>query len=326
VRRRSVLTEWFPIRFGQIESEATHPHVVILSAAPRRTGACTDTPARNEGSTIPASGSAHWTGPEAASARFFTRRHAFGAARATAKRLLQNDKRGGRRDVKGPMLVQSGRVNSRPRGNKGAKSAFADSRERLARSGGCGIAPKGRMQPASAGFPPSQRRVSIRRSRHRGRSCRTPPARAGDNRGAPKGRMQPASAGFPPSQRRVSIRRSRHRGRSCRTPPARAGDNRGAPKGRMQPASAGFPPSQRRDSFRWASAVPAAGFILPGSVAGSRPAAPRWCLAGRLGRAGARRSRAGLAMRAGSGAAPISREARPRCRSAAPPARPRACR
>jgi len=279
VRRRSVLTEWFPIRFGQIESEATHPHVVILSAAPRRTGACTDTPARNEGSTIPASGSAHWTGPEAASARFFTRRHAFGAARATAKRLLQNDKRGGRRVVKGPMLVQSGRVNSRQQGRK----------VRLRGLGG------------EAG--------TLRR---RSRRAERPHAACFSRLSAV------SAAGFNPPVAAP--------GPSCRTPPARAGDNRGAPKGRVQPASAGFPPSQRRDSFRWASAVPAAGFNLPGSVAGSRPAAPRWCLAGRLGRAGARRSRAGLAMRAGSGAAPISREARPRCRSAAPPARPPACR
>jgi hypothetical protein len=97
VEPRRVETTAVPDRVGRlIESEATPPpHVVILSAALRRTRACTETLARNEGSTIPASGSAHCTGPSAASARFFTRRHAFGAACATAKRLLQNDRRRG---------------------------------------------------------------------------------------------------------------------------------------------------------------------------------------------------------------------------------------
>jgi hypothetical protein len=67
-------------------------------------------------------------------------------------------------------------------------------------------APKRHTQPASAGFPPSQRRVSIRRSPRRGRWCGTRPVRSGGGV-ALNGRTQPASYGIRVDRRVWSMRR-----------------------------------------------------------------------------------------------------------------------
>jgi hypothetical protein len=137
-----------------IESEATHPHVEV----PWRFRPYSDVVIRI---CHPASGSARRTGSSAASARFFTRRHAFGAARATAKRLLQNDKPGGAARVKTPMLIPPGRVNSRQQGRKVRLRGLGGDAGALRR-------PSRRAErPHAACFSrltPSQRRDSFRRA------------------------------------------------------------------------------------------------------------------------------------------------------------------